>query len=60
MTLRRCGRATEIYSRVTGYFRPLSNWNRGKQEEFRQRRFFRLEVSRKAEVAAAENDTRSC
>ncbi|NLV68234.1 MAG: hypothetical protein GXY14_11250 [Spirochaetes bacterium] len=27
----------EIYSRVAGYFRPVNQWNRGKQEEFSQR-----------------------
>lgn len=32
-----CGKGTEVYSRVVGYFRPVRNWNRGKQEEFRQR-----------------------
>jgi len=32
-----CGKKTEVYSRVVGYFRPVSNWNEGKQEEFRQR-----------------------
>jgi anaerobic ribonucleoside-triphosphate reductase len=25
---------TEIYSRVVGYYRPVQDWNRGKQEEF--------------------------
>ncbi len=28
---------TEIYSRVAGYFRPVSNWNKGKQSEFADR-----------------------
>ena len=28
---------TEIYSRVSGYFRPVEQWNRAKQEEFSQR-----------------------
>jgi len=28
---------TEIYSRVSGYFRPVAQWNRGKQEEFSER-----------------------
>jgi anaerobic ribonucleoside-triphosphate reductase len=28
---------TEIYSRVSGYFRPVSQWNKGKQEEFCER-----------------------
>ena len=27
----------EIYSRVAGYFRPLAQWNRGKQEEYKER-----------------------
>lgn len=33
----KCGRTTEVYSRVTGYHRPVRNWNRGKQEEFKDR-----------------------
>lgn len=32
-----CGKEAEVYSRVVGYFRPVRNWNAGKQEEFRQR-----------------------
>jgi ribonucleoside-triphosphate reductase len=32
-----CGKETEVYSRVVGYFRPVRNWNLGKQEEFKQR-----------------------
>jgi anaerobic ribonucleoside-triphosphate reductase len=28
----------EVYSRVVGYFRPVDQWNKGKQEEFRQRK----------------------
>lgn len=37
---------TEIYSRVSGYFRPVNQWNRAKQEEFSQRQ--------KADVKALE------
>lgn len=33
-----CGGNTEVYSRVVGYIRPVSLWNKGKQEEFRLRR----------------------
>ena len=36
----RCGKPCEIYSRITGYYRPLKYWNIGKQEEFRERRTF--------------------
>jgi ribonucleoside-triphosphate reductase len=32
-----CGQKTEVYSRVCGYFRPVTNWNKGKQEEFKDR-----------------------
>ncbi|MCD6131980.1 MAG: hypothetical protein DRQ03_04010 [Candidatus Hydrothermota bacterium] len=28
----------EVYSRVVGYFRPVSNWNPGKQREFKERK----------------------
>ncbi|MGE4300796.1 MAG: anaerobic ribonucleoside-triphosphate reductase [Victivallaceae bacterium] len=37
-----CGEKTEVYSRVCGYFRPVSNWNRGKQEEFKDRKVFSI------------------
>jgi virulence-associated protein VapD len=33
----KCGEQCEVYSRVCGYFRPVSNWNRGKQAEFKER-----------------------
>ncbi len=28
---------TEVYSRVVGYYRPVQNWNTGKQQEFSER-----------------------
>jgi len=34
---------TEIYSRVVGYFRPVQNWNSGKQQEFSERAYYDLE-----------------
>lgn len=33
----------EIYSRVAGYFRPVNQWNKGKQEEFSQRLEYRMD-----------------
>ena len=33
----------EIYSRVTGFFRPVEAWNKGKQEEFKDRKRFEVE-----------------
>ncbi len=38
----RCGRGTEVYSRVVGYIRPIQQWNEGKQNEFRQRKTYRV------------------
>ena len=32
-----CGKKTEVYSRITGYYRPVQNWNDGKAQEFRDR-----------------------
>ena len=40
--MNKCGAVCEVYSRVCGYFRPVSNWNKGKKEEFRQRKTFRV------------------
>lgn len=35
-----CGQATEVYSRITGYYRPVQNWNDGKAQEFRERKVY--------------------
>ena len=40
--MKKCGEKTEVYSRVCGYFRPISNWNHGKREEFKERKTFNL------------------
>ncbi len=32
-----CGEATEVYSRITGYYRPVKNWNDGKAQEYKDR-----------------------
>jgi ribonucleoside-triphosphate reductase len=42
-TCPRCNRETEVYSRVVGYLRPVSQWNKGKVEEFKMRRMFVVE-----------------
>uniref|UniRef100_A0A7V6CE18 Uncharacterized protein n=1 Tax=Thermodesulfobacterium geofontis TaxID=1295609 RepID=A0A7V6CE18_9BACT len=33
----------EVYSRVVGYFRPIQNWNLGKQQEFRERKTVKID-----------------
>ena len=37
-----CGAVTEIYSRITGYYRPVCNWNDGKTKEFEMRKEYNL------------------
>ena len=39
----KCGEKTEVYSRVVGYFRPVKSWNKGKQEEFKDRKAFKVQ-----------------
>lgn len=39
----KCDKKTEVYSRVVGYFRPIKKWNLGKQQEFKERRVFKVE-----------------
>ena len=41
----KCGRRTEVYSRITGYYRPVQNWNAGKTQEFKDRREYVIETS---------------
>ena len=36
----KCGMKCEIFSRVVGYHRPVQQWNKGKKEEFKQRKEF--------------------
>ena len=33
----KCGKVTEVYSRITGYYRPVQNWNDGKSQEYKER-----------------------
>ena len=35
-----CGKKTEVYSRITGYYRPVQNWNDGKTQEFKDRKVY--------------------
>ena len=62
-----CGEKTEVYSRITGYYRPVQNWNEGKMEEFKERKTYDVlnpaykptnkkggEAAEKQETAATE------
>jgi ribonucleoside-triphosphate reductase len=41
-----CGQKTEVYSRVTGFYRPVQAWNDGKQQEFKDRKFYKTESAK--------------
>ncbi len=44
-----CGQPAEVWSRVVGFYRPVQNWNKGKQQEFLERKIFNsspLELSK--------------
>jgi ribonucleoside-triphosphate reductase len=61
-----CGKSTEVYSRITGYYRPVQNWNDGKRKEFEDRKVYNIDNSKftekvvvedKNECTCAQNDT---
>ena len=37
-----CGESAEVYSRITGYYRPVQNWNDGKAQEFKERKVYKV------------------
>lgn len=37
-----CGQKTEVYSRITGYYRPVQNWNDGKSQEYKDRKVYNV------------------
>lgn len=39
----KCDKQTEVYSRIVGYFRPVQNWNKGKKQEFKDRKEYKVE-----------------
>ncbi|MBR4098487.1 MAG: ribonucleoside triphosphate reductase, partial [Clostridium sp.] len=51
-----CGKAAEVYSRITGYYRPVQNWNDGKAQEFKDRKVYNIARSRlqRAGIAGAQ------
>ncbi|MFW5780788.1 MAG: anaerobic ribonucleoside-triphosphate reductase, partial [Bacillota bacterium] len=46
-----CGARTEVYSRVTGYLRPVQNYNEGKKEEFTERKKFVIQKGQVSDVS---------
>ncbi|MDO5441531.1 MAG: ribonucleoside triphosphate reductase [Bacillota bacterium] len=61
-----CGKKTEVYSRITGYYRPIQNWNDGKSQEFKDRTEYVIAKSvlshngPKSSAVNAEVPTKAC
>ncbi|KAF5064116.1 Anaerobic ribonucleoside-triphosphate reductase [anaerobic digester metagenome] len=58
-TCPKCGKNAEVYSRITGYYRPVQNWNDGKTQEYKDRKLYdpgmsHLESSRPDDRARSE------
>ena len=50
-----CGKETEVYSRITGYYRPVKNWNDGKAEEYKNRKVYDLNNSHLTHEGCCDN-----
>ncbi len=55
----KCGKTTEIYSRITGYYRPVQNWNDGKLQEYQNRTEYQMgnkisKITDKNKITACE------
>ena len=47
-----CGKKTEVYSRITGYYRPVQNWNDGKSQEYKDRKTYKVAAAAAAPLVA--------
>jgi hypothetical protein len=55
-----CGQRTEVYSRVVGYFRPVQQWNPGKQAEFKERTEFKINGGIGNESSKKSHEEKNC
>ena len=58
-----CGEKTEVYSRITGYYRPVQNWNDGKAQEYKDRLVYNIDhstITREILQKRAEENAACC
>jgi ribonucleoside-triphosphate reductase len=55
-----CGESTEIYSRITGYYRPVQNWNDGKAQEFKDRRTYNVNKTHEELILVTTSTCPNC
>jgi len=51
-----CGEEAEVYSRITGYYRPVKNWNDGKIQEYKHRKAYDMKCSKLKDKSCEEKD----
>ncbi len=51
-----CGEKAEVYSRITGYYRPVQNWNEGKTQEYKNRKLYNKDNSRPMTLRSCDCD----
>ena len=51
-----CGESAEVYSRITGYYRPVQNWNAGKTQEYKERKEYVIEHSHLTHSGPVEHE----
>ena len=54
-----CGEKAEVYSRITGYYRPVQNWNDGKAQEFKDRRTYDIGASKLAHSGVQKQEPKA-
>ena len=59
-TCPKCGKEAEVYSRITGYYRPVKNWNDGKAQEYKERKVYDLTKSVLTHTGPKTTDTCAC
>ena len=56
-----CGEKTEVYSRITGYYRPVQNWNDGKTQEYKERKVYSQDkLTKKAPIDRSKEAEKEC
>ena len=48
-----CGGRAEVYSRITGYYRPVQNWNEGKSQEYKERKIYDMSRAREMPIGTS-------
>lgn len=51
-----CGSETEVYSRITGYYRPVKNWNKGKSQEYENRKLYDINTRQPGKNSKTEEN----